>query len=76
VLTGQPRLVATKFGTYFVFAKTNDNALSLTKKPNTGHRVYEEYEVEGITVFRQTKDTPDGLLKKGEWHVDATAVAL
>ena len=76
VLTGVPRVVATKFGTYFVFAKTNEHAESLIKVEGTGHRVFEEYTVDGVTVYRQTKDTPNGQLKKGEWHVDADTVTL
>jgi hypothetical protein len=75
LLTGSPRLVATAFGTYFVFSKDNKNAENLVRVEGR-HRVYEEYQAEGVTVFRQLKETPNGLLKKGEWHVDATTVTL
>ena len=43
------------------------------------HRVFAEYETADAskaTVFRQTKDTPDGLIRKGEWHVDIKDVAF
>ena len=77
VLKGTPTLVKTKFGTYFVFPKTAADG-KLLVQVNLKHRVFNEYEVgdgSNAIVYRQTKAIP-GLLKKGDWHVDATAVAL
>ena len=77
ILSGVPRLVKTKFGIYLVFPKrTGRTGL----EPVAGHhRVYREYRADDgsrAKVYRQVKTTPDGILKAGEWHVDAFSVEV
>ena len=77
ILKGTPKLVKTKFGTYYVFPETVADG-ELLVQVNLKHKVFNEYEVAdgtNATVYRQTKAIP-GALAKGDWHVDAAAVKL
>jgi hypothetical protein len=76
LLAGVPRLVKTRFGAYLVFPRRADGGL----EPVAGHhRVYREFRADDgsqATVYRQVKTTPDGILKAGDWHVDALSVRV
>jgi len=75
---GKPRIVETKFGTYLVFPRSHKGGEKLVEV-KARHRVFSEFKVKdgsGATVYRQVRNTPDGKLKKGDWHVNASDVAF
>ena len=77
ILQGVPKLIQTKFGSYYAFPKATGRAW-LTRV-NLQHKVFNEYVVADgsrATVFLQTKTVAKGMLPKGTWHIDATALKL